>query len=58
MSIFDQAVVSLMPLVPKVIVGHVARPYIAGDTLTTVLPPCGPSWPRVAGAPWMCSEKR
>jgi len=33
MSIFDQAVVSLMPLVPKAIVGHVARPYIAGDTL-------------------------
>jgi proline dehydrogenase len=33
MSIFDQAVVSLMPLVPKAIVGRVARPYIAGDTL-------------------------
>ncbi len=33
MSIFDKAVVSLMPLVPKVIVGRVAHPYIAGDTL-------------------------
>jgi proline dehydrogenase len=33
MSIFDKAVVSLMPLVPKAIVGRVARPYIAGDTL-------------------------
>lgn len=33
MSIFDRAVVSLMPLVPKAIVGRVARPYIAGDTL-------------------------
>jgi proline dehydrogenase len=33
MSIFDRAVVSLMPLVPKIIVGRVARPYIAGDTL-------------------------
>ncbi|MFO7768229.1 MAG: proline dehydrogenase family protein [bacterium] len=33
MSVVDRTIVALMPLVPKFIVGRVARPYIAGDTL-------------------------
>ena len=33
MSLIDRAVVSLLPLIPKSVVGRVARPYIAGETL-------------------------
>ncbi len=33
MSVLDRAIVGLMPLVPKFVVGRVARPYIAGETL-------------------------
>ncbi len=33
MSFIDRAVVGLLPLIPKSLVGRVARPYIAGETL-------------------------
>ena len=33
MSMFGRAVVTLMPLVPKRIIGRFSRPYIAGETL-------------------------
>ncbi len=33
MSLFDRAVVSLLPLIPKAVVGRVAHRYIAGETL-------------------------
>ncbi|MFC1499635.1 proline dehydrogenase family protein [Candidatus Zixiibacteriota bacterium] len=33
MSILGRAVVALMPLVPRQIVGRISRPYIAGETL-------------------------
>ena len=33
MSLIDRAVVSLLPLIPRAVVGRVARPYIAGETL-------------------------
>ena len=33
MSIFDQLVVATLPLIPRFIVGKVASPYIAGETL-------------------------
>ena len=33
MSFFDRTVVALLPVVPKFLVGHFARPYIAGETL-------------------------
>lgn len=33
MSIINKAIVVLLPLVPKTLVGRFARPYIAGDTL-------------------------
>jgi proline dehydrogenase len=33
MSIINKAIVTLLPLVPKTLVGRFARPYIAGETL-------------------------
>lgn len=33
MSFFDRTVVALLPVVPKFLVGHFARPYIAGEAL-------------------------
>ena len=33
MGFIDRAVVTLLPLIPKAVVGRVARPYIAGETL-------------------------
>jgi len=33
MGFIDRAVVNLLPLIPKAVVGRVARPYIAGETL-------------------------
>lgn len=33
MSVLDRTIVAMMPLVPRFIVGRVARPYIAGETL-------------------------
>jgi len=33
MSLLDRTIVALLPLVPRFVVGRVARPYIAGETL-------------------------
>ena len=33
MSLFDRLIASSLPLVPKPLVGHFARSYIAGETL-------------------------
>ena len=33
MNLFDSALAALLPIVPKSIVGRVARKYVAGDTL-------------------------
>ena len=37
MSFFDRMLVAMMPLVPKAIVGRVARRYVAGETLDDAL---------------------
>lgn len=34
MGLFDQLVIGVMPLIPKPIVGHFSKPYIAGPTMT------------------------
>ena len=33
MSLFSRLVVTTLPLIPKALVGRVARPYVAGETL-------------------------
>jgi proline dehydrogenase len=33
MSLFDKMVVAALPIIPKYVVGKVARPYVAGETL-------------------------
>jgi proline dehydrogenase len=33
MSLFDKLVVAALPIIPKYVVGKVARPYVAGETL-------------------------
>ncbi len=37
MSFFSRFVVTILPLVPKFLVGRVARPYVAGETLEDAL---------------------
>ena len=37
MSVFSRLVVTTIPLVPKFMVGRVARPYVAGETLDDAL---------------------